>query len=444
MSGLARILLEKKVEVTGSDIASSHVTEGLVRKGAKVTIGHSAQAISPDMTVVYSSGINKKNLEYQAALKMKCPIMHRSDLLHHLIKGEKALAVAGSHGKTTTAALLSWVLSHAGLDPSFAVGGEIPQFHSNANHGKGGYFVLEADESDGTFLKYHPYGAIVTNIGLDHLDHYGTAYELMKSFRKFMSQVQSTKHLFWCAEDTRLQNLLMPGITYGFGRDCKLSATNFRQRGWKVTFDVEFEGKEYPEVDLSLTGRHNALNGLAVFGMSLSLGIKEEKIRSALRSFGGIKRRLEKKGNVHSIMFLDDYAHHPTEIRVMLRALRDAIQERRLIAIFQPHRYTRTRDCLGSFKGIFDTVDKLVVTEVYSAGESPISGISHETILDEIKKSSTVHCQHVSRNQLVKLLSDELRPHDVVVTVGAGDITKVCPEFITTLKKKALENLKLA
>lgn len=443
MSGLARLLLSRNHQVTGSDIASNYVTEALVKAGANVFKGQSEDNISSDMTVVYSTDIKDSNPEYQAALKLKCPMLHRSDLLKQLMLGYKTLAVAGTHGKTTTSSMLAWVLTQCGLDPSFAVGGMIPQLHSNAGHGKGSYFVAEACESDGTYLKYDCEGAIVTNIDLDHMNYFQTEEALIDSFKQFMSKAANKKLLFWCFEDERLKKLNMPGISYGFAAGSQLRASRLVQKGWSIHFDVDFKGRHYSAVEVPLVGVHNALNSLAVFGMALELGIEEASIRKALTSFGGVLRRCEKKGERKGILLLDDYAHHPTEIETTLKGIKKAVGERRLVAIFQPHRFTRTRDCLGYFKHVFDAADEIFITDLFSAGEEPISGVSANAVFEEIKRNSLVPCHFAARPQLAQTAAEFLRPHDVVVTLGAGDITKVSGEILAHFDKKPPQKLKV-
>lgn len=443
MSGLARILLKKNIAVSGSDISTNYLTEGLVKEGAKVFLGHSAQQLPPHATVVYSTDIKNTNPEYQAAIEKKYPMMHRSDLLLHLMQGYKTLAIAGTHGKTTTSSLLTWVMKHAGQDPSFAVGGIIPQFQSNAGHGEGEYFVAEADESDGTFLKYHSYGAIVTNINSDHIAHYGSMNHLVEAFKEFIHKIEQPAHLFWCGDDPYLQNINSKGISYGFGENCILRISRFMQCDWSIIFDIEFKGKRYSDIQLSLVGRHNSLNGAAVFGMAISLGISEESIREAFKSFGGVLRRCEKKGEIQNVLLLDDYAHHPTEIKTTLQGIRQAIGARRLIVVFQPHRYSRTKDCLGLYHGIFDEADELFITEIYSAGENPIQGLASANIIAEIENESVKKCRYVVRKDLAEVLLNFVTTHDVIVSLGAGDITKLSTELLNHFKLKLPKKLKV-
>lgn len=434
MSGLARILLKKNIKVTGSDLSSNYVTEGLSKEGAQVFIGHSAKYVTPSTTVIYSTDIKPENPEYQAALSLECPMLHRSELLSQLMSGYRTLAVAGTHGKTTTSALLATVLAFEGLDPSYAVGGIIKQWQSNAEHGYGNYFVAEADESDGSFLKYKPYGAIITNIDFDHMDYYKTEDALKQAFRKFASQVVPSDNLFWCGEDSRLKSLNLPGVSYGFSSQCSLRAVNIVQNGWSTLFDIEYKGRRYYHIKLSLIGRHNVLNALGVFGLALASTVHEDHLRDAFDAFKGVSRRCDKRGEIDGILLIDDYAHHPTEVKTTLEGIRLAIGERRLIAIFQPHRYTRTKDCLGTYAGIFDSADEVIVTDIYGAGEAPIEGVTSDAVLSEIKKCSSISCRYLPRKNLASALGEILLPQDVVVTLGAGDITKLSSEYLSWKK----------
>lgn len=443
MSGLARILSNKNSDVTGSDMAASHLTEELTKEGIKVFIGHSPQHVTPEMNVVYSSMVKKDNPEYQRALELNCPLLHRSDLLLKLTDGYKTLAVAGTHGKTTTSALLTAVMIEAKCDPSYSVGGIIRQLNSNSGYGDGQYFVAEADESDGTFLKYRVYGGIVTNIDLDHMDHFGTEDDLMIAFQTFLNTVTSSKHLFWCGEDKRLRSLQPQGVSYGFGEHCALRAKNIKQKEWTLTFDIDFQGKLYTGVSINLIGSHNVLNALAVFGLAISLGIDEPSIRRAFLSFEGVSRRCEKKGDIQGVLILDDYAHHPIEIATTLNGIREAVGARRIIVLFQPHRYTRTKDCMKEFAQVFNAADKLILTEIYSAGEQSIAGVTSAGIVDEIHKKSSLPVTLIPRAHLLDAIKSKILPHDVIVTMGAGDITKLGDELVSVLEKESIPPLKV-
>jgi UDP-N-acetylmuramate--alanine ligase len=439
MSGLAKILLNKKISVSGSDSAESAITRSLHDEGAKIFIGQNERNIDAGMTVIYSSGIAKDNPEYHAAVEKKCSLIHRSELLQQIMSEFKTLAITGTHGKTTTTSLLAAVLHAAQLDPSFAVGGIVKQFGTNAALGKGEYFIAEADESDGTFLRYHPEGAIITNISLDHMDHFGTVEAVMRDYKTFANQVKNRSLLFWCGDDERLSSLQLEGNSYGFTHGNSVQGANCRQKGWNLIFDVTFQGKAYSNVELALTGTHNAQNALGIFGLAINLGISEQAIRKAFLEFKGVNRRCDKKGTEKSLLVLDDYAHHPKEINATLKAMRCAVEEKRLVVLFQPHRYSRTQDCLGSYTTIFNHADVVVVTDIYSAGEAPRPGVTSQKIIDEVQQCFSGELQYIPRNEIVEKLLPQLRPHDVVVTMGAGDITHVGGELLNTLKTHPLK-----
>ncbi len=439
MSALARILLDQQIPVSGSDLASSDNTDRLIQKGAVVSTGHAAVHISAGDTVVFNSQIQENNPEYSAALALQCPMLHRSDLLAQLMGGHHALAIAGTHGKTTTTSLLTTVLIEGGMDPTFAVGGMILS-GINGKKGSGKYFVAEADESDGTFLKYHPYGAIITNIEPEHLDHYQSAEALNKDFHTFFNQVDNEKLLFYCGDDPVLRALSAGrGTSYGFGCHNALTISNYAQQGWHSIFDLHFAGQTYTAIDLALVGEYNALNAAAVFGMAVRLGIPEEKIRASFRDFAGIGRRCEIRGEAHGILFVDDYGHHPTEIAKTLKAVKHAVRERRLVVVFQPHRYSRTRDLLEEFGKAFEMADLLLVTDIYSAHESPIDGIDAYTLLNKIKEVSTVPCAYLSKEGRCEELNRVLQTHDVLLCIGAGNINRLHGELLTQLVPRKME-----
>lgn len=435
MSALAHILLERGASVTGSDVASSHVTDQLQKKGAQIFIGHSSDHLTPPSTVIYSTAVTEENPEVKKARFHNLPFLHRSELLHHLMEGYSPLLVTGTHGKTTTSSLLTHLLVDAGLDPAFAVGGIISSLNANGSHGKGAHFVAEADESDGSFLKYIPYGGIITNIDRDHLDYWGTLETMIEGFKQFIDSVESGRHLFWCGDDELLTALKPKGFSYGFNEKNDLHIQNFRQDRWENIFDIRFNGTEHTEIEIPLIGGHNVLNSAAVFGLGLQLNIPEEKIRQAFLCFKGISRRAEFKGEKKGISVFDDYGHHPTEIFATLRAFKQAIGHRKLVAAFQPHRYTRTRDCLHEFGPAFERADQLILTDIYAAGEPVIEGITSELLLAKMNESAPLEITYVPRKKLSQFLADHLYQGDVLVTMGAGDITKVGPEVLQLLNE---------
>ena len=446
MSALAEILLSRNAKVSGSDQAKNAMTSLLSKKGADIVIGHSAIHIEPKSTVIFSSSVNANNLEYKAAVELQCKIMHRSCLLKDLMEGYRSLVVTGTHGKTTTTALLVKVLMMAKLDPSFAVGGISLDLKTNGYHGTGEYFVAEADESDGTFLKYLPFGAILTNIDFDHMDHFKTKENLIHSFETFCLGVTSEDHFFFCGDDATLLEISKKAkpnaISYGFSNHNQLWIKDYTQNGWESCFTIDFKGEIYKNITLSLIGKHNALNAAAVFGLCIQLNIDEKYIRKAFSSFKGVSRRSEKKGCISGVLLIDDYAHHPTEIQATLKAVREAVLEKKLIAVYQPHRYGRTKDILGTFKGAFDEVSEVIVTDIYASGEKPIDGISHENIVEELR-ALKIPCRYVPRQKISNDLLSNLFPHDVVVSLGAGDITNLADEIIARSEKMPIQKLKV-
>ncbi len=428
MSALARILLQRGHEVQGSDIRMSPLLEELQKEGASIRIGHRKEGIE-GTTVIYSTDIQKENVEIQAARELFLPILHRSDLLNDLMGVQKPLLVTGTHGKTTTTALLASVLIEGRKDPSFVLGGIVQSLKTNARQGNGAYFVMEADESDGSFLKTKAFGAIVTNCENEHLNFWKEPYLLDQGFSLFCAQVQNPKHLFWCSDDPRLKALKISGVSYGFSKDADLQISHYRVSEKGICFDLSFQGEKYKDIFLCLFGEHNALNSAAVFGLSLSLGIEEQAIRKAFLSFQGTKRRLEYRGEKNAIAVYDDYAHHPTEIQATLKGLRALknvqMRQGRLIAIFQPHRLTRVRDCWNEFLNSFEDADVVVLTDIYTAAEAPIEGISTDFFYAAMKASLKEKLYFFSRSSLEEDVVSLLQPEDTVITMGAGDITKL-------------------
>lgn len=430
MSALARLLLQKGATVTGSDRASSYVTEKLAQEGAQIVFGHFKETITGAMRVVFSTDISKDNPELQEAIKQNVPLLHRSELLAELMQDSHALLVSGTHGKTTTSSLLAHLMIDAGLQPSYAVGGIIQSLKANGGYGKGRYFVAEADESDGSFLTYQPYGAILTNIDNDHLNHWKTEEALERGFKQFADKVHSDEHFFWCKDDIRLEKLALRGMSYGFSSDADVHILQSFQKGWGSVFDLYFKGKQYLNVEIPLIGKHNVLNASAVFGLALQLDIAEDAIRSAFLRFQGVIRRAEKKGEKRGITMYDDYAHHPTEIKATLSAIKASIPGRRLVVAFQPHRYSRTKDCMDHFATAFDAADVLFLTDIFTAGETPIAGVTTQVLLQKVQSGREPSIYYSSREMLAGALEAFLIQGDVLVTMGAGDVTKIGPELL--------------
>lgn len=425
MSALARLIVQKGGRVQGSDAANSPLIEQLKKEGIAVQIGHDAKCVEPGMTIVYSTAVKEENVEWQKGKQLGLPFLHRSDLLAQWMEPLESLLVTGTHGKTTTSALLAAVLEEAGWDPSFALGGILRSACTNAKAGKGRYFVAEADESDGSFLKSAGTGAIVTNLENDHLDFWKTPEHLDAAFAQFFTQVKNPDLLFWCSEDVRLQALHPKGHSYGFSKEANVQITRYRPFDSGIEFAIFWEGKAYEKIELSLAGRHNALNATAVFALALRLGVPEAFIRKTFRSFSGTLRRLEKKCEGHGILIYDDYGHHPTEIQVTLTALKERLSpQQRLLAVFQPHRFTRVQALMDEFPHGFAAADRVIMTEIYSAGEPPIPGVTTEILLQKMRAKLGDKLLFFPRVELEKNVAALLKPSDVVLTLGAGDVTR--------------------
>jgi UDP-N-acetylmuramate--alanine ligase len=433
MSALAHILLERGYQVSGSDLTQNYLTEKLARKGAHIFQGHAPDQVPDQGWVIYSTDISDTNPELREAQRKQLVLLHRSDLLKQLVEQSCLLAVTGTHGKTTTSALLAHALLSNGLDISFAVGGVLIGPEANARHGTSPYFVIEADESDGTFLKYSYTGAIVTNIDNDHLAHFGSWEKLQRAFLQFLEKAPERDLLFYCQDDPHLSALVstfgLDGISYGFSEKALLRGSRVRNSGSHMLFDIHFQGTHFEDIEISLSGRHNVLNALAVFGQLFMLHISEAAIRRGLKTFLGVKRRMEKKGVVQGAVFIDDYAHHPTEVAATLQAQRAIHPTARLIAVYQPHRYSRMRYIINDFGTCFDAANMVLLTDLYTAGEAAVEGITTESIIAAIRKHCRPPLHYIPRKGLAGAIKDMLCAQDIVLTLGAGDITKVSQEI---------------
>lgn len=427
MSAIARILLQQGKKVSGSDTSKSELKETLRGLGAEIFDKHEESNVPEQAVVVYTSDVNDKHIEMQAAKKKDCIIMHRSEILAEIFHGvDYPLAVTGTHGKTTTSSLLAWVLQEAQRQPSFALGGILSAEGVNSKKGEGPYFVIEADESDGSFLRYRPFGAIVTNIDLDHMNYYQTEESLIDAFRKFTDQVRSPQHLVWYGDDKRLLDLDLSGICYGFGEQCDAILSNYRQNEWASTFDLSWEGKLFPAIEVALPGKHMALNAAAVFILCIQLGLDEKAIRRGLANFKGVNRRSQKVPSDPHVTVIDDYAHHPAEVESTLQGIREAVRDAKLTAVFQPHRYSRLAalaEDLDQLYTAFLPADHIIITDIYAAGEKPIPGIDEQLIYNTLKKELGSKVLYVRKDKLTQYLLENARPLDVIVCLGAGDIT---------------------
>lgn len=443
MSALARLLKQRNCQVTGSDLRASTITKALEGLGIPIFYGHKELPFSSDATIVYSSAIKSNNPELVEAKKKGNLFQHRSELLQSLAGERKALAVTGSHGKTTTSSLLVSVLIAAKKHPSYALGGVLREENTNASSGHGPFFVIEADESDGSFLRYYPYGAICTNIDLEHMDHYLNEKTLIESFLKFSRQVKHAKHFFWSGDCPRLQKLDLPGFSYGFHKACDIKIKNFFQEGFVSFFDLDIEGVCYKNIKLNSPGRHQVKNAAAVFALALSLGVDEQSIRVALSSFQGVSRRFEPRFDSKSLQIYDDYAHHPTEIKAVLQTVRKSVGEKRVLAVFQPHRFSRLSEHWDAFSTAFSDADLVIVTDVYAASEASLDGISGKKLADAMRKKGHPCVLYYPFSDLFHVLLKHIRPFDFILTLGAGNIEQVGCQLKEFYQKKSPPKLKV-
>jgi UDP-N-acetylmuramate--alanine ligase len=444
MGGIAEVLLTQGYAVQGSDLKANAVTARLERQGARILLGHQASNVDGVDVVVVSSAINRENPEVAAALARRVPVVKRAEMLAELMRFRSGIAVAGTHGKTTTTSLVASVLAEGGLDPTFVIGGRLKSADANARLGRGQYLVAEADESDASFIHLQPVMAVVTNIDNDHLStHDGDFERLKQSFVDFLLNLPFWGLAVLCAEDQHLkgirETLSRPFVTYGIDVEADYQAVSIERRGLQSRFQVLRAGQTPLAVTLNLPGRHNVLNALAAIAIATELEVEDAAIVRALAQFQGIDRRLQQLGEVvtprGTVTLVDDYGHHPTEVAATLEAVRQGWPERRLVLAFQPHRYSRTRDLLDDFAQVLSATDVLLVTEVYAAGEAPIAGADGRAICRAVRSRGHVEPVFVPRvEELAAALLDVVQDGDVVVTMGAGHIGAVAHELPAKLK----------
>jgi len=437
MSGIAEVLLNLGYAVSGSDLKESDITRRLASLGGRIARGHAAENIADVDVVVISSAVRKDNPEVVEARRRKIPVIPRAEMLAELMRLKYGVAVAGSHGKTTTTSLAAHLLAHAGLDPTAVVGGKVNAFASNAKLGKGDYMVVEADESDGSFLRIPPTIAIVTNVDPEHLDHWKTAEALRLGFVDFVNRVPFYGLAILCHDHPGVQSLLPDVesryVTYGESQQADYRAHRIEVDGHSVRFDAFRRGDPLGRFELQMVGRHNALNALAVVALGDEMGIPPDTIRAGLASFGGVQRRFTVRGEAAGVTVVDDYGHHPAEVKATLLGAREAFQ-RRVVCLFQPHRYTRTRDLLQEFATAFNDADVLLLTDVYAAGEDPIPGATAGSLADAIRACGHHDVTLVPRADLARAARARVRSGDIVLTLGAGDVTQVGPELLALLE----------
>ncbi|MFO1406477.1 MAG: UDP-N-acetylmuramate--L-alanine ligase [Steroidobacteraceae bacterium] len=447
MSGIAEVLVNLGYSVQGSDLKAGDATRRLEALGARVMIGHRAANVEGVDVVVVSSAIDASNPEVAQALSMRVPVVKRAEMLGELMRFRYSIAVAGTHGKTTTTSLVASVLAEGGEDPTFVIGGRLKSAAANARLGAGRYLVAEADESDASFLHLQPMIAIVTNVDADHLGtHGGDFAKLKESFVEFLHNLPFYGLAIVCADDAEAAGLIpriaRPYLTYGFGDAADVRAVDVERRAGQSVFRVLRPGRAPLPVTLNLPGRHNVLNSLAAIAVATELDVDDGAIQRALAGFQGIDRRLQSLGDVAipagRVTIVDDYGHHPTEVAATVEATRQGWPDRRVVLVFQPHRYTRTRDLLDEFARVLSDADALVVAEVYPAGETPIAGADGKALCRAIRSRGRVEPVLLrSLDELPQALAGLLRDGDVVLTMGAGSIGAAAHELPGTLAAAA-------
>jgi UDP-N-acetylmuramate--alanine ligase len=442
MSGIAEVLLNLGYRVSGSDLKASEITRRLERLGATVFEGHRAENLVHADVVVISSAVRKDNPEVVTARQRKIPVIPRAEMLAELMRLKYAVAVAGSHGKTTTTSMVATVLSAAGLDPTAVVGGKVNVLDSNAKLGKSELMVVEADESDGSFLHLHPSISVVTNIDPEHMDHYGTLEKLQDAFVAFCNRVPFYGLNVLCLDHPNVQ-VLLPRmekrfVTYGSSHMADYRLEGVRLEGFTTRFEAFRRDEPLGEFRVRMVGAHNALNALAVIAVAEEMDVPLDVVRSSLAEFGGVQRRFTVRGEVAGVTVVDDYGHHPTEVAATLAGARRAFG-RRLVVAFQPHRYTRTHDLLREFATSFNDSDLLFVTSVYAAGEEPIPGATGDVLAEAVRSHGHRDVTYVEKRvDVARALLPRLREGDLVLTLGAGDITQVGPELVSLLQQHGL------
>jgi UDP-N-acetylmuramate--alanine ligase len=439
MSGIAEVLLNLGYVVSGSDLYESDATRRLRSLGAQVFVGHEEENLSAHPSVVViSTAVKYSNPEVLEARRRQIPVIPRAEMLAELMRMKYGVAVAGSHGKTTTTSMIAAVLSTAGLDPTMVIGGRVRMLGGNAKMGQGEILVAEADESDGSFLLLSPTITVVTNIDREHMDFHQTMERLNESFLDFINKVPFYGLAILCLDNANVRALL-PKVrkrfaTYGLSSEADFSAQDLQMKPAGVEFTVLHHGKPLGKLRLHLPGRHSATNALAAVTVGYDLEIPFSHIAEALDGFTGIHRRFEIKGEPQGIMVIDDYGHHPAEIAATIGAIRDS-WKRSLTVIFQPHRFSRTRDLFDEFLTAFEGADRLVLTEIYAAGEDPIPGVTSEALYQAIKRRGHMEVELIAdKKQIVEQVRKKLNPGDVVLTLGAGDIDKVAEALVEALK----------
>ena len=451
MSGIAEVLNNLGYEVDGSDLKESETTKRLKELGINISIGHKTENVRKADVVVISSAVDANNPELEAARKMSIPVIPRAEMLAELARLKYGVLVAGAHGKTTTTSLIASVLGDGKLDPTVVIGGKLKGIGSNARLGWGEFLVAEADESDGSFLKLSPTIAVVTNIDREHMDYFKDMEEIRNAFLSFINKVPFYGLYIVCGDNTYIKELLPEierrFITYGLGEEMDLAAKNVKTEGLNSVFEAVLNGTSLGLFEVPLIGRHNVCNCLAAIATANELKVNMDIIRESLKNFSGVQRRFELKGTIAGIKVIDDYGHHPAEITATLRAVKEAIMQStvnesrgggtgRLIVLFQPHRYTRTRDLLGDFIDAFADADRVVLMDIYPAGEKPLPGVNAELLYRGIKETGKDIEYIEDKDDIISYLDRHMKEGDTLLTLGAGDVWKMGEKLLQIKSEK--------
>jgi UDP-N-acetylmuramate--alanine ligase len=437
MSGIAEVLLNLGYKVSGSDLRSSEITERLAQLGGEIFYGHARGNVAGADVVVISSAVRENNPEVVEAKELLVPVIPRAEMLAELMRMKFGIAIAGTHGKTTTTSMISTILGHAGIDPTIVIGGKLNSIGSNAKLGQGKFLVAEADESDGSFLKLSPTIAVVTNIDADHLDFYSGIDQIKETFVEFINKVPFYGLAVLCLDNDNVADIIplvkKRFVTYGLSAQTDFRASDVTMSGHSTSFVTHYRGERLGEITYGMPGAHNVLNALATIAVAMELNVPFSKIQEGFKEFGGVGRRFQIKGEIGEIMVVDDYGHHPVEIRATLAAAKSG-WSRRLVVIFQPHRYTRTKELFDEFVKAFYDADVLILTDIYPAGEQPIEGYTSETLYRSIKKHGQKDVTYIADKDAVNdHLLQVLKPGDIALTLGAGNIWQVGESLLKRL-----------
>jgi UDP-N-acetylmuramate--alanine ligase len=443
MGTLASLILAKGHKVSGSDLKESELTLQLKKGGAQIAIGphHASNIKSPDF-VVYTSAIRMNNPELMESVCRKIPVLRRAEVLAQLVNEQTGITIAGAHGKTTTTSMISYMLINAGVSPTTAVGGIINNggVSYNAKLGEGKYFVAEADESDGTFLYFAPHYSVITNIDFEHVDFYKNWEGILEAYRRFLGCTAQGGWVIACAEDARLKTLVkdskVQAVLYGLTPDCDVYAKNINSDGFRSTFECFNQEGKVADFELMVPGKHNVLNALACISLGLKLGIRREVIFKTLKEFTGVKRRFQSKGEVDGIMVIDDYGHHPTEIKATLAAARH-FNKKRLVTVFQPHRYSRTKFLLNEFAESLGNTDHLILTDVYAASEKASEGVGIAELMEKTQKVLGDKVIYLKKQEILEYLKNYVKEGDLVLFLGAGDIYHLSDDLVKILRQNS-------